>query len=86
MTQTAPHHTVLFNIAALTMLHLSNHELKQIYAIIEDTMNGDGLYEGADKETILEAYDQQENPFGQLTWIDLIKMIMVEHQINMKIS
>jgi hypothetical protein len=68
------------------MLHLSNHELKQIYAIIEDTMNGDGLYEGADKETILEAYDQQENPFGQLTWIDLIKMIMVEHQINMKIS
>jgi hypothetical protein len=60
--------------------------LKQIYAIIEDTMNGDGLYEGADKETILEAYDQQENPFGQLTWIDLIKMIMVEHQINMKIS
>jgi hypothetical protein len=86
MTQTAPHHTVLFNIAALTMLHLSNHELKQIYAIIEDTMNGDGLYEGADKETILEAYDQQENPFGQLTWIDLIKMIMVEHPINMKIS
>jgi hypothetical protein len=82
----APHHTVLFNIAALTMLHLSNHELKQIYAIIEDTMNGDGLYEGADKETILEAYDQQENPFGQFTWIDLIKMIMVEHPINMKIS
>jgi hypothetical protein len=86
MTQTAPHHTVLFNVAGITMLHLSNHELKQIYAIIEDTMNGDGLYEGADKETILEAYDQQENPFGQLTWIDLIKMIMVEHQINMKIS
>jgi hypothetical protein len=86
MTQTAPHHTVLFNVAALTMLHLSIHELKQIYAIIEDTMNGDGLYEGADKETILEAYDQQENPFGQFTWIDLIKMIMVEHPINMKIS
>ena len=53
MTPQAPHHTILFNVAGLTMLHLKNEELKQVYAIVEDIMNGDGLYEGANKETIL---------------------------------
>ena len=82
MTQT-PHHTVLFNIAGLTMIHLTGEQLKQVYAIVEDTMNGDGLYEGYDKEGILEAYYSQENPMGDLTWIDLIKKIITEHYIHM---
>jgi hypothetical protein len=65
------------------MIHLTGEQLKQVYAIVEDTMNGDGLYEGANRETILEAYYSQENPMGDLTWIDLIKKIITEHYIHM---
>ena len=83
MTKTAPHHTVLFNVAGITMLHLTKHELDQVYDIIECTMNGDGLYEGYDKEDILAGYYHQENPFGHMTWIDLIKMILSENTIRM---
>jgi hypothetical protein len=85
MTQIAPHHTALFNVAGITMIHLSKHELDQVYNIIEDTMNGDGLYEGYDKENILVAYYQQENPFGNMTWIDLIKIILSENNINTRL-
>lgn len=84
MTKTAPHHTVLFNVAGITMLHLTKHELDQVYDIIECTMNGDGLYEGYDKEDILAGYYHQENPFGHMTWIDLIKMILSENTINIR--
>jgi hypothetical protein len=65
------------------MLHLSKHELDQVYDIIECTMNGDGLYEGYDKEDILAGYYHQENPFGHMTWIDLIKILLSENTIRM---
>lgn len=67
-----PHHTVLFNIAAYTCLRLEVTEGKEVYNYIEEVMNGDGLYEGATKETILEAYYNQHNPFNQQTWKELI--------------
>lgn len=67
-----PHHTVLFNIAAYTVMKLSVAEGKRIYSYIEEIMNGDGLYEGASKETILEAYHNQSNPCNTWTWVDLI--------------
>jgi hypothetical protein len=42
-------------------------------------MNGDGLYEDANKETILEAYYDQElaEVYG-LNWVNLISGIMQE--------
>jgi hypothetical protein len=67
-----PRHTVLFNIATYTVTKLSVAEGKRIYAYIEEVMNGDGLYEGASKESILEAYYNQHNPFNNLTWVELI--------------
>jgi hypothetical protein len=67
-----PHNTVLFNIAAYTVMKLSVAEGKRIYSYIEEIMNGDGLYEGASKETILEAYYNQHSPSGVWTWVDLI--------------
>ena len=73
-----PHNTVLFNIAAYTIMKLSVAEGKRIYSYIEEIMNGDGLYEGASKETILEAYHNQHNPFGNLTWADLIAELQTE--------
>ena len=72
-----PHHTVLFNIAAYTVLKLSIAEGKRIYNYIEEIMNGDGLYEGATKETILEAYHDQHNA-GPWTWIELIQELRTE--------
>ena len=71
-------HTALFNIAAYTVMQLSVAEGKRIYSYIEEVMNGDGLYEGASKETILEAYDSQHNPFNDRTWIDLIAELLTE--------
>ena len=76
MTQT-PHHTVLFNIAGITMIHLSVEDHNSVYSFIEETMNGDGLYEGATKETILQAYYDMEcaDTFG-LDWVNLISDIL----------
>ena len=66
------HHTALFNISAYNILQLSVTEAEQVYAYIEEVMNGDGLYEGFDKEGILEAYHEQHNPFHRQTWVELI--------------
>lgn len=78
MTQT-PHHTILFNIAGLTLIKMTIEDLNEVYSIIEDTMNGDGLYEGANKETILEAYHslQMGEVYG-LNWVNHISSIMQE--------
>ena len=65
-------HTSLFNIAAHTVMKLSVAEAEQVYAYIEEVMNGDGLYEGFDKEGILEAYYDQHSVGGARTWIELI--------------
>jgi len=73
-----PHHTVLFNIGAYTVLKLSVAEGKRIYAYLEEIMNGDGLYEGATKETILEAYHNQYNPHNIWTWAALIGELQTE--------
>ena len=73
-----PHNTVLFNIAAYTVMKLSVAEGKRIYSYIEEIMNGDGLYEGASKETILEAYYNQHSPNGVWTWADLIAELQTE--------
>ena len=66
------HHTTLFNIAAHTVMKLSVTEAEQVYAYIEEVMNGDGLYEVFDKEGILEAYYDQHSVGGVWTWIELI--------------
>ena len=65
-------HTALFNIAAYNVLQLSVAEAKNVYSYIEEVMNGDGLYEGFDKEGILEAYHNQHNPHNIWTWAALI--------------
>lgn len=78
MTQT-PHHTVLFNIAGLTLIKMNIEDLDEVYSVIEDTMNGDGLYEGASKETILEAYHSlQMGELYGLNWVNHISTIMQE--------
>ena len=66
------HHTALFNIAACNIMQLSVTEAEQVYAYIEEVMNGDGLYEGFDKEGILEAYYDQHSVGGVWTWVELI--------------
>jgi hypothetical protein len=81
-----PHHTVLFNIAAYNRLQLSIEQGKAIYAYIEEVMNGDGLYEGASKETILEAYHDQHNPFNNWTWVELIAECMVDMGLESPLS
>ena len=78
-TLQAPHHTILFNIAGLTMIKMTIEDLDEVYSIIECTMNGDGLYEGANKETILEAYhDQEMGELYGLNWVNHISSIMQE--------
>lgn len=69
------HHTILFNAAARTVLHLTPDEEKRVRDHIEDTMNGDGLYEGASFETILEAFFDQES-MPEETWADLILIVL----------
>ena len=73
----APHNIVLFNIASRTLIGLTPEDEKKVYAQIESTMNGDGLYEGATKETILQAYHDQElgDSYG-LNWVDHISHIL----------
>jgi hypothetical protein len=71
------HHTVLFNLAARTVLHLTPTEEKRVRDHIENVMNGDDLYEGASLETILEAFHDQEAMMGE-TWVELITSICNE--------
>jgi hypothetical protein len=79
MTIQAPHHTVLFNIAAYTLIGLTAEDKHKVYDHIESTMNGDGLYEGATKETILQAYhDLQMGDVYGLNWVDHISTILEE--------
>ncbi len=78
----APHHSVLFNIAAYTLIGLTPEDKAKVYDYIECSMNGDGLYEGATKETILEAYsDQQMSSVYGLDWVDHITSILEELDI-----
>jgi hypothetical protein len=65
------HHTVLFNLAARTVLHLTPTEENRVRDHIENVMNGDGLYDGADDETVLEAFYHQE-AMPEETWAELI--------------
>jgi len=75
----APHNTVLFNIAAYTLIGLTPEDKHRVYDHIECTMNGDGLYEGATKETILQAYHDLEmgDVYGY-DWVDHITHILEE--------
>ena len=82
MTIQAPHNIVLFNIASRTLIGLTPEDERKVYAQIESTMNGDGLYEGASKETILQAYHDLEmgDAYG-LDWVDHITHILEELDI-----
>jgi hypothetical protein len=71
------HHTVLFNLAARTVLRLTPSEENRVRGHIENVMNGDGLYDGASFETILGAFFDQESMMGE-TWVDLITLICNE--------
>jgi len=77
--QQAPHHTVLFNVAAYTLIGLSKEDHTKVYDYIECTINGDGLYEGASRETILQAYHDLEmgDVYG-LDWVNHIRTILEE--------
>lgn len=80
-----PHHTILFNIAGLTLIKMSIEDLKEVYSVIECTMNGDGLYEDASKETILQAYyDQEMAELYGMNWVNLISNIMQETDMIQK--
>lgn len=61
------------------MIKMTIEDLNEVYSVIEDTMNGDGLYEEANKETILEAYHSLEmaDLYG-MNWVNLISNIMQE--------
>jgi len=73
----APHNIVLFNIASRTLIGLTPEDENKVYAQIESTMNGDGLYEGASKETILQAYHNMElGDFYGFDWVDHITHIL----------
>lgn len=77
-----PHHTILFHIAAGTLLHLSPQTLKNVWEVIETTMNGDDLYPNASKETLLQAYFQQHQQNPETTWVELIEEILRENNIQ----
>lgn len=78
----APHNIVLFNIASRTLIGLTPEDERKVYAQIESTMNGDGLYEGATKETILQAYhDLQMGDAYGLDWVNHISTILEELDI-----
>ena len=69
----------MFNVSGLTEIKLSVEDHDKVYSYIEEVMNGDGLYEGASKESILEAYYNQElsHIYG-LNWVDHISTILEE--------
>jgi hypothetical protein len=75
----APHHTVLFNVAAYTLIGLSKEDHTKVYDYIECTINGDNLYDGATRETILQAYhDLQLGDVYGLDWVNHISTILEE--------
>lgn len=79
MTTQAPKDTILFNVAGLTEIKLSVEDHDKVYSYIEEVMNGDGLYEGASRETILQAYhDLQMGDVYGLNWVDHISTILEE--------
>lgn len=72
-------HTILFNVAGINSIQLSEEDHNKVYSYIEEVMNGDGLYEGASKETILEAYhDLQMGEVYGLDWVNHISTILEE--------
>jgi hypothetical protein len=72
-------HTILFNVAGLTNIQLSEEDHNKVYDYIEELINGDGLYEEASKETILEAYhDLQMGEIYGLDWVNHISTILEE--------
>jgi hypothetical protein len=72
-------HTILFNVASRTILGLTPQTERKVLDYIMNTMNGDGLYEGASGEVILEAYfDQHSLPWQKDTWVDMIRDILPE--------
>ena len=74
-----PHHSVLFNVAAYTLIGLTPEDKHKVYDHIEGVMNGDGLYEGASTETILQAYhDLQMGDVYGLDWVNHISTILEE--------
>lgn len=77
----APHHSVLFNIAAYTLIGLTPEDKKKVYDHIRSVTQecGDGLYDDASKETILEAYHnlQMGDVYG-LDWVNHISTILEE--------
>ena len=76
---TLPHHNILFNAAAYTKIGLTSEDGAKVYEYIEEVMNGDGLYEGAERETILEAYHElQMGEVYGLDWVNHISTILEE--------
>lgn len=66
-------HTILFNIASRTCMKLPPKMERKVRAYIMNVMNGDGLYDNASEETILEAYMEQERGGRpDVTWAHLI--------------
>lgn len=64
----------------------SNLSMAQTMAVmqdISDTMNGDGLYDGASTEVILEAFYNQEcsDAYG-LNWTDHIAHILQDMELS----
>lgn len=67
------------------MLKLTPEDHRKVYSYIEDTMNGDGLYEGASKETILQAYyDMNLCDHYGMDWVDLIRAIAYDLELHLK--
>lgn len=64
--------TILFNIAARTCLKLKPRDEKRVKDYIMAVMNGDGLYDNASEEVILEAYFNQNRVGHDTTWAHLI--------------
>ena len=76
MTTMLNPHTILFNIATTNVLGLTPEEHQSLLDEINCVMNGDGLYEGASQEIILEAYFKQHSTGLGETWVDLIENLM----------
>lgn len=65
--------TILFNVAARTCMKLSPKKEERVLGYIYNVMNGDGLYDNASRETILEAYmNQEQGGRPDVTWAHLI--------------
>jgi len=65
--------TILFNVASRTCLKLSPKKEERVLGYIYNVMNGDGLYDNASREVILEAYfNQEQGGRPDVTWAHLI--------------